>query len=109
MKTYVSVVAFAVMVVMASCKKDHWPVYGKDKGNSPARKVRFELYTNENFASDQKNIQFSLFMRTSGRTIFDSALATMKIANIPDSLHRIIIEKYVPGNDTATLAVGFEY
>ena len=34
---------------------------------------------------------------------------TMKIEEIPDSLHKIVVEKFVPGNDTATLVVGFEY
>jgi hypothetical protein len=33
----------------------------------------------------------------------------MKIKDIPDSNHRIIIEKLAPDNDTATLVVGFNY
>jgi hypothetical protein len=41
--------------------------------------------------------------------VFDSSLATMKIHDIPDSLHRIIIQKVVPGNNTSRLKVGFVY
>ena len=33
----------------------------------------------------------------------------MKIKDIPDSLHKIVIEKSVPGNDPSTLTVGFDY
>ena len=33
----------------------------------------------------------------------------MKISAIPDSLHKIVIEKTVPGNDTTALVVGFTY
>ena len=76
---------------------------------NPPRKVRYELYTNEDFSDDQKNILFSIFMRNGQKTIFDSPLATMKIKDIPDSNHRIIIEKLVPDSDTSTLVVGFNY
>jgi hypothetical protein len=33
----------------------------------------------------------------------------MKIKDIPDSNHRIIIEKLAPDNDISTLVVGFNY
>jgi hypothetical protein len=33
----------------------------------------------------------------------------MKIKDIPDSNHRIIIEKIAPDNETSTLVVGFNY
>ncbi len=70
-------------------------------------KVHYELFTTENFSEDQHNIQFSLFMRDNRRTIFDSALAIMKVKDIPDSLHRLIFDKLVPGNNQDSLVVGF--
>jgi hypothetical protein len=33
----------------------------------------------------------------------------MKVKDIPDSLHKIVIEKWVPQNDTSSLAVAFTY
>jgi len=94
----------ALLLFVVSCKKDQPNV----KINPP-RKVRYELFTNEDFSTDQKNILFSIFMRKGQKTIFDSPLSAMKIKDIPDSIHRIIIEKLAPDNDTATLIVGFNY
>ena len=91
-------------MLVLSCKKDQ-----PDVKLNQQRKVRYELYTNENFADQHKNIQFSIFMRNGHQTIFDSLLSGMKISDIPDSNHKIIIEKWVPGNDGATLAIGFDY
>jgi hypothetical protein len=93
-----------LLLIAVSCKKD------QPNGNTnPPRKVRYELYTNEDFSDDQKNILFSIFMRRGQKTIFDSPLATIKIKDIPDSNHRIIIEKLAPDNDTSALVVGFNY
>jgi hypothetical protein len=94
----------ALLLFVVSCKKDQPNV----KINPP-RKVRYELFTNEDFSTDQKNILFSIFIRKGQKTIFDSPLSAMKIKDIPDSIHRIIIEKLAPDNDTATLIVGFNY
>jgi hypothetical protein len=109
MKTFVTGICLAFVSILTSCKKDSLPPEGTNAGESPVRIIRYELYTNENFANDPKKIQFSLFIRKAGNTIFDSSLALMEIRNIPDSIHKIIIEKAVPGNDTATLVVGFDY
>jgi len=94
----------ALLLFVVSCKKDK-----PDVKTNPPRKVRYELFTNEDFSTDQKNILFSVFMRKGQKTIFDSPLSAMKIKDIPDSIHRIIIEKLAPDNDTATLIVGFNY
>jgi hypothetical protein len=93
-----------LLLIVVSCKKDQTGA----KANPP-RKVRYELFTNEDFSTDQKNILFSIIMRSGQKTIFDSPLAAMKIKDIPDSNHRIIIERLAPDNDTATLVVGFNY
>lgn len=93
-----------LFILVLSCKKDQ-----PDIRTNPARKVRYELFTNEDFSGNQKNILFSIFMRSGQTKIMDSPLAEMKIKDIPDSNHRIVIEKLVPDNDTATLIVGFNY
>jgi len=93
-----------LLLIAVSCKKDQ-----PNAKTNPPRKVRYELYTNEDFSDDQKNIMFSIFMRNGQKTVFDSPLATMKIRDIPDSNHRIIIERLAPDNDTSTLVVGFNY
>jgi hypothetical protein len=98
------IIFLILLFIAVSCKKDQ----PDTKTNSP-RKVRYELYTNEDFSNDQKNILFSIFIRNGQKTIFDSPLAIMKIKDIPDSNHRIIIEKVAPDNGNSTLVVGFNY
>jgi hypothetical protein len=109
MKSPTILIVIAVILALGSCKKDEASHSGADNNISGGRKVRYELYTNEDFTGDQHNIQFSLFMKNAGKTIFDSSLSPMKVEEIPDSIHKIIIEKYVPGNDGSTLTVGFVY
>lgn len=104
MKIYHLIIFPVLFILVVSCKKDQ-----PNAKTNPARKVRYELFTNEDFSDNQKNILFSIFMRNGQNTIFDSPLATMKIKDIPDSNHRIVVEKLVPDNDTATLVVGFNY
>lgn len=106
MKIYFILFVAAAMLLVTACKKDYNSGY---EHKPQLRKVRFELFTNENFSGDKHNITFSLHMHNHERKILDSALATMKVEEIPDSLHKIVIEKFVPGNDQDTLVVGFEY
>lgn len=102
--------AIITTLLLASCGK-YQPVPYNSNPDTPSavRKVRFELFTNENFSGDKNIIQFTLHIGTAPRPVFDSSLATMKIEDIPDSTHRIIIEKSIPANDTTTLEVGFLY
>jgi hypothetical protein len=107
MKKYGTVSCLAGLLLMAGCVK-------KDDGDycmtdAPARKVRYELFTNQNFSDNAEIIHFNLDMRLHNLIVFDSALAPMRIEDIPDSLHRIIIEKFVPDGVTDTLSVGFTY
>lgn len=104
MKIYHLIIFPVLFILVVSCKKDK-----PDTKTNPPRRVRYELYTNEDFSDNEKNILFDIFMRHGQKTIFDSPLASMKIKDIPDSNRRIIIEKLVPDNDTATLVVGFNY
>jgi len=107
-RTSFTILIIAVMTIFGSCEKDQLQENGSTN-NPPVRKVRYELYTNEDFSGETGNIRFSLTMRNGVKAIFDSSLATMKIQDIPDSAHRIIIEKSVPGNNTSALTVGFNY
>jgi hypothetical protein len=104
---YFGIALFAFLLLsIAACKK----VYDANQQyNPPLRKVRFELYTKENFSGNTRNITFSLQMHNSTDKIYDSTLSPMKVEDIPDSLHKMIFEKSVPGNDTSTLVVGFYY
>ena len=97
--------AVAVICIVFSCTKDK----GHTGKNKPVRRVHYELFTKEDFSEDEHDIQFNLFMRDSRRTIFDSSLGIMKVRDIPDSLHRLVFDKVVPGNNQDSLVVGFTY
>ena len=110
MQKYVCIVVLAGGLLMTgSCRKSDGDGYGGTSGLSPQRKVRYELYTREDFSGNQESILFSLFMRVGDKPVFDSALAPMKVEDIPDSAHRIIIERPMPRGFTDTLIVGFGY
>lgn len=96
--------ATIVVVAILSCKK-----YDSSSTPYPAseRKFRFQLYTNQDFSDETSIINFSIFIRTANRTLFDSALAPMQIKDLPDAAHKLVIEKTV--NDNADLAAGFRY
>src|SRR5882724_4157734 len=105
MKIYLNpkILFLAVLILGTSCTKSG--------SSSPAstRTVKYVLYTNNDFSGNNDNIVFSLFMRNHTGILFDSALASMKIMEIPHSTNKIIIEKTVPDNDTSELSVGFLY
>ena len=105
MKKFIRIVAaLAVLFVVVSCRK-------YSSGNviypAPQRTFRFQLYTNQDFSGNTSVINFSIFIRNANRTLFDSAFASMRIEDIPDALHKLVIEKTV--NDNSDLAAGFNY
>jgi len=74
------------------------------------RKIQFTLYTQNDFSDNNENITFELFIQNSkNKILLDSMLAPMKIKDIPDFTHKLVIEKTVPDNDTSLLKVGFKY
>ena len=73
------------------------------------RKIRFVLYTEEDFSGDNDNITFSLVIRNSTKTLFDSSLSVMKVKDIPKSANKLIFEKQVPNDDGSVLTTGFYY
>jgi len=96
--------AAAFVLLVVSCKKQY------PSGTiRPAqeRKIRFQLYTNQDFSDNASVIIFSVFIRDANKTLFDSTLASMRIQDIPDSARKLIIEKTV--NDNSDLAAGFRY
>ena len=103
MKIYsvLSILAFATLFI-TSCTKD-------DTLSIPKRTIKFILYTEEDFSTDNHNITFSLFIRTHSKTLFDSSLSTIKVKDIPNFVNRLIFEKTVPNDDGSELAAGFNY
>ena len=106
MKIFIRTFAAAALIFLGlSCKKQY------SSGNiiyPPAqRTIRFQLYTNQDFSGNTSVINFSVFIRTANRTLFDSTLASMRIEDIPDASHKLVIEKTV--NDNSDLAAGFNY
>jgi len=98
--------ALTVTFILVSCRKD-------SSSNIPEptvdRKFSFQLYTNQDFSNDNSVIHFSIFIRTANKTLFDSAFASMQIKDIPDALHKLVIEKTVAANANLDLAAGFNY
>lgn len=103
--TLISTILFCV-VLATSCSKQ----YSTSGGNYPvSRKFRFQLYTNQDFSNNNSVIHFSIFIKNGSTKILDSSLATLQIKDIPDSAHKIVIEKTVTGNYSGDLSAGFLY
>lgn len=101
-----SLVSFCAVLLFAlvACHKE-----GVTPDTWQERKIRYVLYTTRDFSSDNGSVTFTLIMKNGAQTLFDSALAPMKLKDIPDSNHKMVIEKKVPGNNPALLKVGFQY
>jgi hypothetical protein len=94
----------AILIFMLSCQKQ------VVQSNSSATKtIRFILYTNKDFSGVNDTINFSLTIKKkSNITVFDSALTSMRIKDIPGPANKMIFQKTVP-DDGSTLIVGFNY
>lgn len=101
MKKAIAGLLILIVIVSGACKKQN--------DSQPPRKFLFQLYTNKDFSTNEAKISFSVFIRSRNITLFDSALAPMKIKDIPDALHKISIEKSVWGHNYEDLAAGFRY
>jgi hypothetical protein len=98
---------FALLIILESCKKTYPASDSIDPGIE--RTIRFQLYTNQDFSGETSIIRFSVFIRNARTTLFDSSLAVMRIKDIPDAAHKLVIEKTVSGNGNANLSAGFHY
>ena len=112
MKKYLSSLLFllvSVILIGTSCKKDgSYP--SQPEPPSIITKVRFILYTADDFSADNNTIVFKPFIQNSKHeTIWDSAFAPMKIKDVPDKIHSIVFDKEVGLNSADILGVGFNY
>ena len=102
MKKIFALSAFVIVLAFTfSCQKE--------TVSPVTRKIQFVLYTNEDFSASDDKITFSLIMKNGTKTLLDSSFATMKLKEIPDQAHKIVIEKSVPDNNSSKLLVGFKY
>ncbi|MGC4034551.1 MAG: hypothetical protein QM764_01230 [Chitinophagaceae bacterium] len=106
MKSLLNLLAFCILflVCLTSCNKDSY-----QQSSNEIRTIKFQLYTEQDFSSDSKNITFTLFIRTHESVIFDSVLSTMKIKDIPAFENKLVFEKKIAGVYNSDLAAGFDY
>jgi len=91
-----------------SCKKD--TTINPSQNPTAPRKIQFTLYTDKDFTGDNDNIVFDLKMQNaSNQPLWDSILPPMKVREIPDFAHKIVIQRIVPGNYDSTIKAGFNY
>ena len=102
-----SIFCVSIILVGTSCKKQTI-----DQTGNPGvlRKIQFALYSDKDFSNDNGNITFTLsIQKLTNQVLWDSVLPQMKIKDIPDVAHKLVIEKLVPNNDNSLLKVGFRY
>jgi len=103
---FIPILALAAVICLAtSCKKEKTI---KPPVTSSGRTLRFILYTNEDFHTDDHGINFSLHISDGVHASFDSIVYTAKVKDIPDHAHQLVFEKKVP-DDGKALTVGFTY
>ena len=100
-----AVALLSLVLSFSSCDKDG----DKPDNNKVERKIKFVLYTNEDFSDDEHNITFSVFARDHDRTLLDSAISTMKVKDIPSVANKIIVEKTLVTDASTDLVAGFVY
>ena len=101
----IAVALLSLLLSFSSCDKN-----GEQPGNNKVeRKIKYVLYTNEDFGDDDHNITFSLFARDHTRTLLDSAISTMKVKEIPSAANKIVIEKTLVTDALSDLVAGFTY
>lgn len=95
----------SLVIIVGSCKKQY------PSGGYPVtdRKIRFQLYTNQDFSGNASVINFSVFIKTANTNLFDSAFSSMQLKDIPDAAHKLVIEKTVRVYNNVDLAAGFRY
>ena len=95
-----------LVVCFSACKKNSNTVADVQV----AREVKFVFYTDKDFSGDNEDILFSVFIEDqSNNLIWDSAIAPMKVKEIPTQANSIVIDKTVQANLQSELRVGFRY
>lgn len=115
--SFLKICLFLVLSIATfSCKKDK--INPEPIPSANGRTIRFVLYTDQDYSSDNHIIHFTAFIKkgsvyvydtTAGSVLYDSTLAPIQIKNIPDAAHKIVFEKRVVGYDNADLTAGFVY
>ena len=100
----IKTIFFLSALSFTSCTKEDLP-----SPSTPARTIRFVLYTEEDFSGDTDNITFSLVIRNNTRALFDSSLSIMQVKDIPTAANKLVFEKQVPNDDGSVLTAGFYY
>src|SRR5437763_45625 len=101
----IAVSLLCVVLSFSSCDKNR----EKPGNNKVERKIKYVLYTNEDFSDDEHRITFSVFARDGNKTLFDSALTQMKVKEIPSAANKIIVEKTLITDASTDLVAGFTY
>jgi len=99
----------AIMVAIAICLTTSCK---KEKTIPPpvsTRTLRFILYTDKDFSTDEHNISFALHISNHSTGIaFDSTVVAFKVKDIPHKANQLVFEKKVP-LDGSVLTAGFTY
>jgi len=96
----------ALIILSAlSCKKD----YNGYKTPPIQRNIQFDLFTSQDFSTDNNKITFTLHIKNKNKTLWDSVLSSMKINEIPVQANKLTFNKIVPDDDGSELSAGFVY
>jgi len=97
--------AMAVAIIAGSCRK-----YGSESIAAHSdRKIRFQLYSSQDFSANTSTIRFSIFIKDKDRPLYDTAFAPMLIKDTPDANHKLVVEKNITGYNDSDLVAGFTY
>ena len=95
------------MLIAHGCTK---PKYDTPVNALTDRKIRFQLYTDQDLSNYNGNIYFTLFIeKPINIGLWDSMLPPKKLKDIPDNTNKLVIEKTVPGKQHGLLRVGIRY
>ncbi|MFD2148240.1 hypothetical protein [Mucilaginibacter antarcticus] len=92
----------ATATMISSCSKQSLPV------KTLARTVNFNRYTEKDFSAEKGNITFFVQITDGSKKLLDSAVATMRINEIPTQANKLIYAKTL-NNTNGELKVGFKY
>jgi hypothetical protein len=105
-------------IIIASCKKNGAGENPMPPPDAGGRTFHFELYTDQDFSSDTSIIHFTVFIKkgsvyvyepNQNNLVYDSTFESMRIKDIPDPAHKIIVEKKIVGYDDTDFSAGFVY
>jgi hypothetical protein len=102
------VLSVLCIFLLVSCKKNNADL--PPNKLSTTKTIRFQLYTNQDFSTNESTIIFKASIQNVGNNqiIWDSTFATRKIKEIPGEANKIIVQKSILVTDS-TLKVGFYY